>query len=38
MICPKCGSDKVVKSGFVLRVGGKKQRYQCKECGRVVVP
>ena len=27
--CPKCGSDKHVKSGF----NNKKQRYLCKECG-----
>ena len=26
--CPKCGSDKRVKSGF----NNKKQRYLCKEC------
>ncbi|MGV8109684.1 IS1/IS1595 family N-terminal zinc-binding domain-containing protein [Methanospirillum sp.] len=30
--CPRCGG-KVIKSGFALRSGGKKQRYQCKECG-----
>ena len=27
--CPKCGSEKRVKSGFK----NKKQRYLCKECG-----
>ena len=27
--CPKCGSEKRVKSGF----NNKKQRYLCKECG-----
>ena len=27
--CPKCGSDKRVKSGF----NNKKQRYLCKKCG-----
>ena len=26
--CPKCGSEKRVKSGF----NNKKQRYLCKEC------
>jgi transposase-like protein len=33
LICHKCGSDDIVKSGFVLRKGGKVQRYQCNECG-----
>ena len=28
MNCPKCSSDKKVKSGFV----NGKQRYKCKEC------
>lgn len=27
--CPKCGSEKRVKSGFMK----KKQRYKCKNCG-----
>ena len=27
--CPKCGSEKRVKSGF----NNKKQRYLCKNCG-----
>jgi len=36
MVCPRCGKP-VVKSGFVLRAGGKKQRYQCKGCGFVFV-
>ena len=34
--CPKCGG-KVIKSGFSIRSGGKKQRYQCKDCGFVFV-
>ena len=29
MKCPKCGSEKRVKSGLK----NKKQRYLCKECG-----
>ena len=33
MDCPKCESEDIVKSGFVLRKGGKVQRYQCNECG-----
>jgi transposase-like protein len=32
-VCPKCESEDIVKSGFVLRKGGKVQRYQCNECG-----
>ena len=27
--CPKCGSEKRIKSGF----NNKKQRYLCKKCG-----
>ena len=27
--CPKCGSEKQIKSGF----NNKKQRYLCKKCG-----
>ena len=29
MNCPKCKSDKKIKTGFVK----SKQRYKCKECG-----
>jgi len=35
--CPRC-SGRVVKSGGALRKGGKKQRYQCTECGYPFVP
>ena len=28
-ICPKCGGERVVKSGIVK----ERQRYQCKKCG-----
>ncbi|NLV26846.1 MAG: hypothetical protein GXY48_06740 [Methanomicrobiales archaeon] len=34
--CPKCGG-KLIKSGFAIRSGGKRQKYQCKECGYVFV-
>lgn len=35
--CPKCGG-RTVKSGKEIRVGGKRQRYQCTECGSTYVP
>lgn len=28
-VCPKCGSEKKVKSGII----NNRQRYKCKECG-----
>jgi transposase-like protein len=31
--CRHCGSESIVKAGFQ----SKKQRYKCKECGRVFV-
>jgi len=37
--CPECGeTEEVVKSGFRLVRGGKKQRYQCKKCHRTFIP
>ena len=33
MICPKCKSMEVVKSGSVIRSGGSVQSCQCKKCG-----
>jgi transposase-like protein len=32
-VCKECGSEKSVKAGF----NGGKQRYKCKECGKVHV-
>lgn len=33
--CPDCGSLHVVKTRFgVVRLGDKKQRYKCRDCGR----
>lgn len=32
-ICPKCSSDKLEKRGFNTSAAGKKQRYQCQNCG-----
>jgi transposase-like protein len=29
VLCKKCGSEKIVKSGIV----GSKQRFRCKKCG-----
>lgn len=32
MKCDKCGSKNIIKSGFKPRIGGKVQRYECKDC------
>jgi predicted RNA-binding Zn-ribbon protein involved in translation (DUF1610 family) len=31
--CPKCGSEKIVKQGFVYTNRSKFQQYSCKSCG-----
>lgn len=31
--CPNCDSNKVIKRGFGYLRSGKKQRWQCEECG-----
>src|SRR3990167_440058 len=31
--CPRCGSNRLEKRGFNYTQAGKRQRYQCKECG-----
>lgn len=33
MNCPTCQSDKVAKRGFSITRTGRRQRYQCSECG-----
>jgi hypothetical protein len=33
-ICPSCDSVNVNKNGFRTLVKGKRQRYQCMDCGR----
>lgn len=34
MICPRCGSQKTIKSGIRVASGGKRQqRMKCRECG-----
>jgi transposase-like protein len=33
MTCPKCKKDHIIKIGFAPRKGGKRQRYQCVDCG-----
>jgi len=35
MTCPNCGSEDFIKRGFQLNLGEKKQRYQCKKCGKI---
>lgn len=32
-VCPKCGSSHLEKRGFNMSRAGKKQRYQCQNCG-----
>jgi transposase-like protein len=33
--CPNCGSSKIRKFGFVITLKkGKKQRFQCYDCGK----
>ena len=35
MICKHCGSDSVVKKGFVTRLNGNRlKNYKCKSCGK----
>lgn len=31
--CPSCGADSLQKRGFSYSTVGKKQRFQCKDCG-----
>ena len=33
LVCPKCKGERTVKSGFVVNVNGKRQRYKCQICG-----
>jgi transposase-like protein len=41
LVCPECGSDKLIKFGKKFAKRGIKreliQQYQCKNCGRVTV-
>lgn len=32
-ICPKCGSDWIIKSGMILKAGGRVQARSCNACG-----
>jgi transposase-like protein len=39
IFCPRClEDDHIVKSGFAPRIGGKKQRYMCMDCGHAFIP
>lgn len=31
--CPSCGSDNLTKRGFAVTTVGRKQRFQCMDCG-----
>jgi len=33
--CPKCDSLDIWKWGIYMTIKGKKQRYNCKNCGHV---
>lgn len=35
--CQKCGSNAIVKFGFVYRSTGKVQRYVCKDCFKISI-
>ena len=35
LTCPRCECEKIVKAGLKLTTKGRKQIWQCKECGRV---
>ena len=37
LICPECGSEKLVKVGKVWSGRVLKQQHQCKACGRLTV-
>jgi predicted RNA-binding Zn-ribbon protein involved in translation (DUF1610 family) len=32
--CPECGSTRVVRFGRHMTRRGRRQRYQCQDCGR----
>ena len=34
-ICKFCGGNDFIKRGFDYTLQGKKQRFLCKECGRI---
>jgi len=34
MKCPNCGTEETIKAGSKITTKGKKQRYQCKLCGK----
>ena len=33
--CKYCGSSKLVKRGFDCTTQGKKQKFGCKDCGKI---
>jgi transposase-like protein len=35
--CPECGSDKLIKVGYVWSGRRKVQQYRCTVCGRTTV-
>jgi len=37
MRCPECGSNHIVKAGIQVQKHRCKQRYLCKECGRIII-
>jgi transposase-like protein len=37
MRCPECGSNHIVKAGIQVQKNKRKQRYLCKQCGRIIL-
>ena len=33
--CKHCGSEDIVKKGFDITAKGRKQKYGCRECGKI---
>ena len=34
LLCPTCGSDKLQNRGWIVNIGFKRKRFQCRSCGR----
>lgn len=37
IVCPRCGSVKMVKAGIQRLAMGNKQRYLCKRCRKITI-
>ena len=36
MQCPRCNSEKVIKAGRGINTHGIYQRYQCRNCAKII--